>query len=804
MEKWARAKYQPNLPLEEGRYVTASPEHIALSLAAAEEGMVLLKNEAGLLPLTPGSKLSLFGKATFDYVKGGGGSGDVYTKYIRNFYDGLKHTGDAEVFEPLADYYRQDVQAQYAQGAAPGMTVEPELPEALLRDARAFSDTAVISISRFSGEGWDRSSVEYNAEFNPWPQETTMPKIAGQIFPDGDFYLTAREKAMIAQVTAAFPKVVVVLNTGGVIDTGWLKNDSAIGAGLLAWQGGMEGGLAAVNLLFGRVNPSGKLPDTFAARLEDYPSSAAFHESPHYVDYTEDIYVGYRYFETLPGANSAVVYPFGYGLSYTSFDIQPQKAWQEGSEILLTVRVTNTGTRPGKEVAQLYVSAPQGKLGKAKFSLAAFQKTKLLEPGESQTLTLSFDRYGIASFDDLGKVQKAAYVLEKGTYRFFLGGGLHDLQEIAFSLTLENDEVVQQLSEKLVPTSLTQRLRPDGSHELLPLSPAHDPNECIFPKMVPGTEEGMRPGSRGYDRQFRYTPYAPGAHPLIEVHEGKLTLDEFLAQLSDEDLIHLLGGQPCTGVANTFGFGNLPEYGVPNIMTADGPAGLRIDECCGVATTAFPCGTLLASTWNPEIVEAVGKAGGAEVKENNIAVWLTPAINIHRNPYCGRNFEYYSEDPLLAGLTAAAMVRGIQSNHVAASVKHFAANNKEINRKNSDSRVSQRALREIYLKAFEIAVKTADPWTIMSSYNIINGIRASENKELLEDILRDEWGFRGVVTSDWWTRGEHYKELLAGNDIKMGCGYPERVQQAMELGAVTRKDLLHCAKRVLELILKID
>lgn len=258
MEKWTRVNYQPNLPLEEGRYVTACQAHIDLSRMAAEEGMVLLKNEGGLLPLAPGIKLSLFGKATFDYVKGGGGSGDVYTKYIRNLYDGLKLTGDAEVFEPLADYYRQDVKHQYAAGAEPGMTVEPELPDELVAGARAFSDTAIISISRFSGEGWDRSSVEYNAEFNPWPQETTMPKVAGKIFPDGDFYLTASEKSMIAKVTAAFPKVIVVLNTGGVIDTRWIKGDDAIGAALLAWQGGMEGGLAAVNLLFGRNNPSGK------------------------------------------------------------------------------------------------------------------------------------------------------------------------------------------------------------------------------------------------------------------------------------------------------------------------------------------------------------------------------------------------------------------------------------------------------------------------------------------------------------------------------------------------------------------
>ena len=726
MEKWTRVNYQPNLPLEEGRYMTASAEHIALSLRAAEEGMVLLKNEGGLLPLTPGGKLCLFGKATFDYVKGGGGSGEVHSKYSRNLYDGLKFTGDAEVFEPLADYYRQDVQRQYGSGAEPGMTLEPELPDDLLARAREFTDTAIISLSRFSGEGWDRSSVEYTAEFCPWPQETTMPKIAGKLFPDGDFYLTAREKEMIAKVIAAFPRVIVVLNTGGVIDVSWLKESPAIGAGLLAWQGGMEGGLAAVNLLFGRNNPSGKLPDTFAARLESYPSTEGFHESPHYVEYLEDIYVGYRYFETLPGAKAAVVYPFGYGLSYTGFAITEETACVDGDRFSVTVRVENTGCVPGKEVVQLYVSAPQGLLGKAKFSLAAFRKTKLLAPGEAEILELTFDKYGISSFDDLGKVQKSAYVLEKGTYRFWLGGGLHDLKEMAFAWELGENEVVCQLSEKLVPTSLPRRLRADGTYEELPTAPAHDPNESIFPKMMPGSEEGLNPASRGYPRLFRYAPKTH--HCLIDVYNGKATLEEFLAQLSDEDLIHLLGGQPNTGVANTFGFGNLPDYGVPNIMTADGPAGLRIDPKCGVATTAFPCGTLLASTWNPEIVEAVGAAGGAEVKENNIAVWLTPAINIHRNPYCGRNFEYYSEDPLLAGLTAAAMVRGIQSNHVAASVKHFAVNNKEINRKNSDSRVSQRAVREIYLKAFEITVKTADPWTIMSSYNVINGIRASENK----------------------------------------------------------------------------
>ena len=802
MEKWVRVNYQPNLPLGDGAYVTSSQAHIALSRQAAEEGMVLLKNDNRLLPLTPGGKLCLFGKGTFDYVKGGGGSGDVHCKYIRNLYDAIAHTGDAAVCEPLADFYRQDVARQYAAGAAPGMTVEPALPDELVAQAREFSDTAIISISRFSGEGWDRSSVEYNAEFNPWPDETSMPKLASRIFPDGDFYLTASEKAMIAQVTAAFPKTVVVLNVGGIVDTGWIKNDSAIGAALLAWQGGMEGGLAAANILFGRVSPSGKLPDTFAGHLEDYPSTEHFHDSVEYVDYYEDIYVGYRYFETIPGKKDAVVYPFGYGLSYTDFSITEEKSWVKDGTVHIQVQVRNTGTRPGKEVVQVYCSAPQGKLGKAKVSLVAFQKTKLLAPGESQSLTLSFRRNDLASYDDLGLIAKSAYVLEKGTYCFHMGGGLHDLKPVSFSLDVDTDEVTLQLTSQMAPTSLTKRLRSDGSYEMLPVSPELDINECIFPKMVPGTEEAMVPALRGYDRFIMVKPYS--GLPLMDVVTGGSTLDEFIAQLSDEDLLHLLGGQPNTSVANTFGIGNLPKYGVPNVMTADGPAGVRINPVTGIRTTAWPCGTLLASTWNPETVTAVGNAAGQELKENNLAVWLTPAMNIHRNPLCGRNFEYYAEDPLLTGQIAAALVKGIQSNGVAACPKHFACNNKETNRKHSNSRVSERAIREIYLKAFEIVVKTADPWVMMSSYNAINGRRASENKELLENILRDEWGYQGIVVSDWWTRGEHYKEILAGNDVKMAAGFPDRVQQAMDMGAVTREDLVHCAKRVLQFIMKID
>ncbi|MBD5489092.1 MAG: beta-glucosidase [Lachnospiraceae bacterium] len=801
MERWARAKYQPNLPLKEGQHVTASKEHITLSKEAAKEGMVLLKNDKNLLPLRAGSRVALFGKGSFDYVKGGGGSGDVTVSYVRNLYDGLKLQEDAvTLYEPLSDYYRNDVKEQYAKGAAPGMTVEPSLPDELIEGAKAFADTAIITISRFSGEGWDRSSVEYDGEYNPWETETSMPKIAGEIFEDGDFYLTKKEKEMIQKVKENFVKVAVVLNIGGVIDTTWFKEDNAISSVLVAWQAGMEGGLAAAELLCGKASPSGKLPDTFARCLEDYPSTENFHESPHYVDYTEDIYVGYRYFETIPGADGKVCYPFGFGLSYTQFEITPHKALMEDGVIRITVQVTNVGKTEGKEVVQAYYSAPQGILQKPYRELAAFAKTRSLMPGESQTVVLEFARNEMASYDDLGKIAESAYVLEKGTYEFYVGNSVRDTCKLDFSLTLTENEVVEQLSRKAAPTSLKKRMLADGSYEELPLSQANDPNECVLVKMESGTEEALTPSVRSRESNLLMKPYAEGARPFIEVAEGKMTMEEFVAQLSDEDLIHMLGGQPNTSVANTFGYGNLPEYGVPNIMTADGPAGLRI--CLN--TTAWPCATLLASTWNTELIEQVGKAGAEEVKENNIAVWLTPAVNIHRNPYCGRNFEYYSEDPYLTGKMGSAMVKGIQSQHIAAAVKHFACNNKETNRKHSDSRVSERALREIYLKGFRMIVKEADPWVIMSAYNMINGHRSSENHELLEDILRGEWGYKGMVTSDWWTRGEHYKEIKAGNDVKMACGFPERVKEAMEKGAIGRDDLVRCAKRVLELILKID
>ena len=748
----------------------------------------------------------MFGKAAFDYVKGGGGSGDVTVAYIRNLYEGLKMQKDVvSIFEPLCDYYRKDVERQYAQGSVPGMTIEPEVPQELLNEAKAYADTAVISICRFSGEGWDRKSIVDTDNKNMGEGELDMAVRSSKIFANGDFCLSAEEAAMVETVKKNFSKVVVVMNVGGMVDTSWFVREDAIGAVLMAWQGGMEGGLAAAELLAGKGNPSGKLSDTFAQTLEDYPSTGDFHESRDYVNYTEDIYVGYRYFETVPGADQKVNYPFGFGLSYTTFQTDVLPAEEKDGQVRIQVQITNTGSRDGKVVVQVYFEAPQGRLGKPKRQLIAFAKTRSLRPGESQRLYLSFEIRDMASYDDTGKVQKAAYVLEKGDYFFHVGTSVRDTVRLDYVYQVKEDTVTEQLESRLTPSELPRRMLSDGSYEEVPQREGNDPNANELERMPEDMMEGYVPAVRPRDRyQLWREPYKKGAHIFKEVAEGKLTPEEFLAQLTDEETAQLLGGQPNTGVANTFGYGNLPEYGVPSVMTADGPAGLRIAPECGVTTTCWPCSTLLACSWNPEIVEAVGLAGGAEVKENNIAVWLTPAVNIHRSPLCGRNFEYYSEDPYLAGKLASAMVRGIQANHIGATVKHFALNNKETNRKNSDSRVSERAAREIYLKAFEIIVREAKPWSIMTSYNIINGHRASENADLLEGILRGEWGFDGCITTDWWTCGEHYKEVKAGNDIKMGCGYPERLLDALEKGCLTREEMDACALRVLKLILKID
>ena len=810
MKKWSRINYLPCLPLgRDGRRVTGSRKHIVQSRNAAREGMVLLKNENNVLPLSLGQKVVLMGKGTADYVKGGGGSGDVVVDYSMTLADGMREKmakGKVQVFDELIDFYVDNIWAQYNSGCVPGLTSEPEIPADLLERAREFSDTVIVSISRFSGEGWDRTSVgeaDIRREYGFWEGEDRDVNLANQIFERGDFYLSKAEEKMIETAKKNFAHVIVVMNVGGMVDSEWFYQDDRIEAVLMAWQGGIEGGGAAADIICGDANPSGHLTDTFAKSLEDYPSSAEFHKSADYVEYTDDIYVGYRYFETIPGAAERVNYPFGFGLSYTNFEIALDNAMVKDQQIIFEVLVRNAGNVAGKEVVQIYASAPQGKLGKAKKVLVGFTKTFFLDPGERQLIKVSVDIKNLASYDDQGLVQKSAWVLEKGKYRFYVGENVRDAGETEFIYEVTEDRVLEQLSERLKPYGLTKRMLADGTFQKVQVEEKpQDP--CGFERQDPLSLEGVLPIVRGESGKSLLRMQMEKKPQLIDVYKGKMSLDDFLIQLPLQNRIDLLGGQPNTGLANTFGIGNQAEYGIPNVMTADGPAGLRVTADSGVTTTAWPCATMLACSWNTELVEWVGSSAALEVKENNIGMWLTPACCIHRSPLCGRNFEYYSEDPFLSGKIGAAMVNGIQSEHIAASPKHFAANNKETNRKASDSIVSERALREIYLKQFEIIVKESNPWTIMSSYNLLNGTHTSESYDLLTGILREEWGFQGMVTTDWWSLGEHYLETKAGNDLKMANGYPDRVKKAYEMGLISEEEINLAVKNILGLILKID
>lgn len=791
MDKYARFKYQPCIPLgKDFKRVTGCAEHAALSREAAGEGAVLLKNENKTLPLKKGEKVALFGKATIEYIKGGGGSGDVNTAYIRNVFEGFElkeNEGKVSVYRPLVDFYKDYVKKQSANiptraqidaiwdvvNAMPfekerdditydtfqRMHVkEAEVPDELIEEAAKWADTAIFTISRFSGEGVDRRAF------------------------GGDYCLSEIEKHIIDKITELFKKVVIVINAGAAVDCEYFAENPKVGAAIMGWQAGMEGGAAIADIICGDVNPSGKLVDTIVKSYDCYPSKEDFWKSYEYLDYSEDIYVGYRYFETIPGAREFVRYPFGFGLSYTEFELSGRVCCESEGKIVAVVNVKNVGDVAGKEVVQLYYSAPQGKLGKPNMELGAFKKTALLQPGESETVALSFKLNDMASFDDLGKVCKSAYVLEKGAYKFFIGTSVRDNVKAEFEYVLDNDVVAEQLTSLCKPFKLERRLLADGSYEQLPLGEA---------SYYYGTNEPT--GAK-----------APEKLVMFDKVGEEITIDEFVAQFTDEELMDFVGGQPPTGVANTGCFGGLKRLGVPAAPTADGPAGLRLTKNVGIATTAWPCATALACTWNSELIFRVGAAGGAEVRENNLGIWLTPALNIHRDPLCGRNFEYYSEDPLISGKSAAAMIRGIQSQKTAVSMKHFACNSKEANRSCSDSRISERALREIYLKGFEIAVKESDPWTIMSSYNLINGQHTSESYELLTGILRKEWGFKNMVTTDWGVKNDPVKEIKAGNDMKMHIGYPEDLKLGLEDGRITRADLELCVKRILEMIMKLD
>ena len=714
---------------------TVTPGMPELLREAAAQGCVLLQND-GTLPLQQGQKTSVFGRVQIDYFYTGYGSGgDVKKPYQVSLLEGLRNCPELQVNEELAAMYTKWCEENPADhgywGHWPRFHPECPVADAAMAQAADFSQTAVVVIGRSSGE--DRENA-------------TEP---------GSYYLTQEETTLLEGVTTRFEKTVVVLNIGCVMDFSWIERfGNRIGAVLLAWQGGMESGNAVADILSGKANPSGRLTDTIAKEYKQYPSAVHF-GNKEYNNYSEDIYVGYRWFESF--AKKDVLYPFGWGLSYTTFDIVFSEAQANQDSVALSCTVTNTGSvHAGRETVQVYIEKPCGVLGNPLRSLAAFAKTKLLAPGESQSLSLTVPFSAFASYDNSGKTGHAsAYVIEAGTYRFYLG---HDVRSAArvWEYAQAQTVVTEQLTTIAPPQEsfriISAAEQADGSRK--PVTTAVDTQTidlrgkilAALPPAIPQT------GNKGYK--------------LADVKSGKVSMEEFVAQLNLEELEGLTRGDGimnsplgAKGNAGVLG-GVLPslrEKGIPAITTTDGPSGIRLHSSCSL----LPIGTLLACTFDCDLIGRVYEAIGAEMRAKGSEVLLAPGINLHRNPLCGRNFEYYSEDPFLTGMLAAAAVRGLQSQGVAACIKHFACNNQEYNRNHNDSRLSERALRELYLKGFELCIKESDPVYVMSSYNKINGVWGHYHYELCTDILRGEWNYGGCVMTDWWMRSSKSPEFPA-------------------------------------------
>lgn len=816
------------------------PQNRALARKAAAEGFVLLKNEGAAMPVPTSKKIALYGAGAVKTIKGGTGSGDVNERDCVSIWQGLANAGyeitsgdwlvsyDKLYTQARLDWRKEILDYYEAHKDMPNAFFESycRLPFAIpagdmLNEEKAASDgadTAVFVLSRIAGEGADRKPAA------------------------GDFLITEEEHALIAQICRCYPNVVLVINTGGVVDLQFTEEFPQIRAILQYMQAGQEGGNAFADVFSGKITPSGKMTDTWALKYEDYPNASTFSflsGNVYKEEYTEGIYVGYRYFDTF---DVPVRYSFGHGLSYTEFAIKTtgiQAAFPENDRprAEVTVEVTNAGTTfSGKEVVQIYVSCPQGRLSKEYRRLAAYAKTKELNPGEKQILTISFPLYQLASFDEAS----ASYVLEAGTYGIWVGNSLANAK---LSCTMELDQEVC-LAELDHICPLKQPLQ-----EITP-----DP-QCMAEK-----EAGWKQDAAGLPKVF--LSEADFTTELITYSKhGELTEGEALDivnSLTTDQLIALATGDPSMGQGSALGSAGqtvpgaaaetvkaAEAEGVASIVLADGPAGLRLNQkyqvkdgqvvrgsfmeslehgffaepvvCEGAEDyyqycTAIPVGTLLAQTWNTELIKEVGQMIGGEMNLFEVTLWLAPGMNIHRNPLCGRNFEYYSEDPLVAGTMAAAMTAGVQSvPGCGTTIKHFCLNNQEDNRMGSDSVVSERALREIYLKNFEIAIKSAQPMSIMTSYNLINGIHAANCYDTCTKAARDEWGFAGAIMTDWTTTtastaGECTAAgcMRAGNDMVMP-GDPtdhDSIRTSLANGTLTLDELKRCICNVVNIALQ--
>jgi beta-glucosidase len=779
---------------------------------AAAEGAVLLRNKDNTLPLLKTDTVSVFGRCQLDYYRSGTGSGgSVHVPYTTTLIGGLLNlkslTGSPLFNGELIDIYEKWIKEHPFDNGGGGWAAEPwsqaEMPVSpeLAERAASISNKAIVVIGRTAGEDKDNKTAE------------------------GSYLLTQNEKAMLHSVCNEFTHVAVVLNISNIIDMKFIDEPEFSGhitAVLYVWHGGMEGGNAAAQILCGKVIPSGKLPDTIARDIQDYPAFKNFGGLTRNF-YKEDIYVGYRWFETF--AKDRVMFPFGFGLSYTTFSTEVKSADVKDNIISVRFAVKNTGKKyPGKETVQLYYSAPQGKLGKPARELAAFSKTFILWPGITQFLEISFNAADMASYDDSGITgYESCYVLEKGDYVIYAGTDVRSAVPVKLGetgvYTVYETVVIEKLKQALAPSDAFNRVHPgaqktDGtftiSEEAVPLS--HVDLEERIRKQLP--EEIPYTGNKNYK--------------LGQVKWGLVKLDDFIAQLSPEELSSIVRGEGmCSrkvtpGTAAAFGgiTNALHDYGIPCGCCSDGPSGIRMDT--GEEASLMPIGTLLACTWNTKLVKSLYTYEGRELVEHKIDTLLGPGMNIHRYPLNGRNFEYFSEDPLLTGKMACAVVSGLRKGGASGTIKHFAGNNQETSRHMTNSIVSERALREIYLKGFEIAVKEGRAVSLMTSYNPVNGHYTASNYDLLTTILRREWKYKGFVMTDWWAlmndcvsggigtfnntaamvRARNDVYMVVDNDGAEHNAFHDNTLAALRDGKLTLGELQQCAKDILSFLLQ--
>ncbi len=709
----------PELTLDWKKYKDAA-------IDIAREGAVLLKNDNNALPVNKDARIALFGRMQGNYYKSGTGSGGmVNVNHVYDIREGLREAGaklDEELIS-IYDEWEKENPVDPGVGWGQERWSQDEMPvdDALVSKMASSNDVAVIVIARTAGE--DRDNTDQK----------------------GSYYLTDGEELLLDKVCKAFDKTVVLLNVGNTIDMSWVtKYDPS--AVMYVWQAGMYGGLAAGDLVMGTVSPSGCLTDTIAYNLADYPAGKNFGVGDGLKDiYAEDIFVGYRYFSTF--APEKVQYPFGYGLSYTTFDVSVGKFTYEDDVVTVDALVTNTGSFEASKTVMLFADAPMGMLSKPARVLVGFAKTDSLAPGESETVTIEVtpDRY--ASYDDDGRLGLGTgFMLEKGVYSFMLGDDVVSVTE-AGKITLDDNIVVESLKSACKPVESYKRMTNNGEEDV-PVR-THENVEDRFEGLMPEIPQTDDKGIK-----------------LADVKSGKNTLDEFTAQLTDADLSLIIRGEGMsspkvtTGTAGAFAglSAHHKHLGIPTVCCADGPSGMRIDS--GKKCFSLPSGACIASTFNTGLVEELFIYFGIEMVSNQIDAILGPGMNIHRYPLNGRNFEYFSEDPLVTGIMAAAQLNGLHENGVTAVIKHFCANNRETHRRFMDSVVSEKALREIYLKGFEIAVKEGNARSIMSVYNKINGVYGTANYELNTEILRNQWGYDGIVMTDWWAFIEKVPDMM--------------------------------------------